>query len=412
MEMKLKEDKYTPEETGLYVLKHKDLDVAMVQVNMINGGIDYVLEVFLPQELPIGCSPTGDGLIEWWRERAIPDTRRGILQALRILGEKTNQSLMLSAYGLSLSDHFWMQPVGMELYWRNLNFYENDFSDELGNLLTDSGRIDFTGNISKFSPASSVNGEMKKKWVIRDGIRYLMKVNFNNYGQQSVNEVIACRLHERLGWKNYTPYTLERIRAEGKEYPCSLNPLFTSPDYEFVSGYQLIRRYKTPNDLSNYEAMIRLALQYGLEECEVRRQLEYTILTDFILTNTDRHFNNFGFLYCRESGGFVKMAPVFDTGNALFYDQEIILSGEHLLDIPIQSFCRREADMLRYVKQKDLIDPERLDGYSQDAAQLLREYTDMPEARILKISRTIDQKIEYLHLFLQGKKIWKNAKYW
>ncbi len=87
MEMKLKEDKYTPEETGLYVLKHKDLDVAMVQVNMINGGIDYVLEVYLPQELPIGCSPTGDGLIEWWRERAIPDTRRGILQALRILGE-------------------------------------------------------------------------------------------------------------------------------------------------------------------------------------------------------------------------------------------------------------------------------------------------------------------------------------
>lgn len=55
-----------------------------------------------------------------------------------------------------------MQPIGMELYWKDLNFYENTFSDELGILLTDSERLELDKNISKFSPASSVNGEMKK----------------------------------------------------------------------------------------------------------------------------------------------------------------------------------------------------------------------------------------------------------
>ena len=39
----------------------------------------------------------------------------------------------------------------------------NDFSDELGHLLTDTGQIDMEGHISLFSPTSSVNGEMKKK---------------------------------------------------------------------------------------------------------------------------------------------------------------------------------------------------------------------------------------------------------
>ena len=73
----------------------------------------------------------------------------------------------------------------------------------------------------------------------------------------------------------------------------SLNALFTSLDTELVSAYQLIRNYKVPNDLSEYEAIIRLATEYGLDELEVRRQLEYTILTDFILSNTDRHYNNF-----------------------------------------------------------------------------------------------------------------------
>lgn len=32
---------------------------------------------------------------------------------------------------MSLTDHYWLQPVGQELYWKDLNFYENDFSDEL-----------------------------------------------------------------------------------------------------------------------------------------------------------------------------------------------------------------------------------------------------------------------------------------
>lgn len=319
---------------------------------------------------------------------------------------------MLSAYGLSLTDHYWMQPVDQELYWKDLNFYENDFSDELGNLLTDSERIDLDDNISKFSPSSSVNGEMKKKWVIRDGKRYLMKVNLSNYGQQAVNEKIACCLYERLGWANYVSYIVEKIVVDGEEYPCSLNPLFTSNETEFVSGYQLIKRYKIPNDISNYEAMIRLAVQYGMKEEDVRKQLEYTILTDFLLSNVDRHFSNFGFLYSAKDHRFIKMAPIYDNGNALFYDQEIIPSGTNLLKIPVNSFCKREVDMLRYVKEKGRIDLGKLDGFSKEVEELLKFYTNMPMERIQAIARTVDQKSEYLRLFQQGKQIWKKEKYW
>lgn len=412
MRMELKKDMSAARGTDLYVLKHKDFDVAMVQVDLLTGGIDYVLEVYMPKELPVGCGETGAGLIEWWKSRAIPDTRRGIQQVLTRLKEETSLSLMLSAYGLSLTDHFWLQPVGKELYWKDLNFYENDFSDELGSLLTDSEKIDYDDNISKFSPSSSVNGEMKKKWVIRDGIRYLLKVNLNDYGQQSVNEKIASCLHNRLGWKNYIPYSLEKIVIEGQEYPCSLNPLFTSPEYEFVSGYQLIKNYKMPNDISSYEAMIQLASEYGMNEQEIRRQLEYTIMTDFILSNTDRHFNNFGFLYHAKSSRFVKMAPIFDNGNALFYDREIIPSGQNLLDIRVASFCRREVELLRYVQEREMINLERLAGFAEEAESLLKEYTKMPEERRKRIAQTIEQKIEYLRLFQQGKQIWKKEQYW
>ncbi|MDO4339643.1 MAG: HipA domain-containing protein [Eubacteriales bacterium] len=396
----------------LYVLKHKDLDVALVYMDSVSGKLEYVIEVFLPEELPVGCNGESSQIAQWWQLRAIPDTRRGIQQVLAYMGEDTCQSLMLSGYGLSLTDHYWLQPVGEELYWKDINFYENAFSDEMGNLLTDSGRIDADRHISRFSPSSSVNGEMKKKWVIRNGKRYLLKVNANDYGQQSVNEVIAGRMHELLGWDNYVTYVMDKILIGGQEVPCSLNELFTSQDLEFVSAYQLVKNYKVPNEISEYEAVIQQAVLHGMEEAVVRRQLEYTILTDFVLSNTDRHYNNFGFLYSEKQRKLVAMAPIFDTGNSLYYNQEFIPAKSGLLDLKVTSFCKREVEMLRYVKEPTWFPIAKLEGLPEIAKQLLSEYTEMPEERIQKIVQTICRKIEYLQLFMDGRKIWKKEKYW
>ena len=404
---------YTKDTTDLFILKHKDLDVAMMKMDVRTGMIEYVLSVYLPEELPAGCAPDGTGLGEWWKLRAIPDSRKGIRQVLSRLSEATSQSLMLSSYGLSLTDHYWIQPVGQELYWKDLNFYENDFTDELGDILTDSERDrSVPDGISKLSPSVSVNGDMKKKWIIRDGGRYLLKVNPNYHIQQAVNEVIAGKLHERLGWKNYVSYDMGTIYISGRGYPCSLSPMFTSAETEFVSAYQIVADYKVPNDVSLYEALIRQAVSLGADEQEVRAFLEYMILTDFILTNTDRHLNNFGFLYDPQQHRLSGMAPLFDTGNSLFYDYDVIPHGGNLLDIPVNSFSKREADQLHYVKSDAGVKLERLAHFPEEAEALLKEYTDMTDERAAETAGTIEEKIEYLNLFFQGKKIWKKERYW
>ena len=404
---------HTKDTTDLFILKHKDLDVAMMKMDVRTGMIEYILSVYLPEELPAGCAPDGTGLGEWWKLRAIPDSRKGIRQVLSRLSEETCQSLMLSSYGLSLTDHYWIQPVGQELYWKDLNFYENDFTDELGDILTDSERErSVSGGISKLSPSASVNGDMMKKWIIRGDGRYLLKVNPNYHSQQAVNEVIAGKLHERLGWKNYVSYEMGAIHIRGGEYPCSLSPMFTSVETEFVSAYQIVAAYKVPNDVSLYEALIRQAVSLGADEREVRAFLEYMILTDFILTNTDRHLNNFGFIYDPKQHRLSGMAPLFDTGNSLFYDCDVIPHGGNLLDIPVNSFSKREADQLHYVKTDAGVKLESLAHFPEEAEALLKEYTDMTDERAAETARTIEEKIEYLNLFFQGKKIWKKERYW
>lgn len=149
-----------------------------------------------------------------------------------------------------------------------------------------------------------------------------------------------------------------------------------------------------------------------MDENEVRTHLEYTILTDFILTNTDRHFNNFGFLYDEKLHKLVSMAPIFDTGNALFYNDDIIPSKENLLNITVNSFQKREVEMLRYVQSPGILDLSKLEHFPEEAEELLRIYTDMPLERVERIVDTIRTKIEYLQFFKSGKKIWKREKYW
>ena len=82
------------------------------------------------------------------------------------------------------------------------------------------------------------------------------------------------------------------------------------------------------------------------------------------------------------------------------------------LEIRVNSFCKKEADMLAYVKNRERIELSRLDGFSEEVKTLLMSYTKMPEERADRIAETVEKKIEYLRLFQSGKKIWKREKYW
>jgi hypothetical protein len=37
--------------------------------------------------------------------------------------------------GLSLSDHYWFKPVKSDFTWEQVNHFDNDFSEDIGNYL-------------------------------------------------------------------------------------------------------------------------------------------------------------------------------------------------------------------------------------------------------------------------------------
>ena len=53
---------------------------------------------------------------------------------------------------------------------------------------------------------------------------------------------------------------------------------------------------------------------------KIEEQLCKMLAMDCIIANTDRHFNNFGFIRNSETLKWQGLAPIYDNGTSMFYD--------------------------------------------------------------------------------------------
>lgn len=105
----------------------------------------------------------------------------------------SSMELLEKCFGLSLSDQYWVKDDS-DIEWKDINFFENDFSEDMGNLLM--GQIDYTDDLDIFSPDNSSDGNLKKKWKIINGTRYLLKGGNSFTNQEPFKEVVATKLYE------------------------------------------------------------------------------------------------------------------------------------------------------------------------------------------------------------------------
>ncbi len=173
-----------------YVLMHKNISVALLELDENTGFILKVNELYDEKHLPYGIKVKNGiadrtALNDWWVNRSIPASRSGIMRALEVLKMNSTRMLLLRCFGLSLSDQYWIKPQNSNLQWSKINFFENSFSEVVGDVLL--GKTDRTGNLDFSSPDNTSDGCLKKRWKIVGGKRCLFKSGefiFNNSSEK------------------------------------------------------------------------------------------------------------------------------------------------------------------------------------------------------------------------------------
>lgn len=327
-----------------YELMHKDDVVASLQLDDLSGAILKVTPGTNPELLPLGGSQGADSLRKWWLRRAVPISQGNNAALLQQEGIPSTQSLLMRNLGLSLSDHYWIKPNGSELTWTDVSPFSNTFCN-----------LSETASAHSYSPDAALQGDLIKKWLVVDDTRCLLKGNRGANSQQSLNEVLASMLHEKQGFSNHVRYRPVKFTGSASEqYGCICED-FASETLEFIPAIDVVDSVKKDNAISTYEHFIHVCTERGLSEQDVRSFLEYQILTDFVLTNTDRHLNNFGILRDSQTLKFVWMAPIFDSGNSMFWDSPRLPERSDCTEITVNSFRKTEAELLKLVTDRSRV---------------------------------------------------------
>ena len=338
----------------------------------------------------------------WWCHRAIPASRAQIGRLLENLGLESTLELAEKSFGLSLSDCYWIDDLDNPQSWADINFFDNDFSDDLGFLTLGQDSAGSSPDAPDYrsvelsSPNSTLGGDLLKKWKVIDGKRVLLKAGVGAFNQEPYNEVIATELHSRfMEPGEYVPYWLF---ADGRRVFSACNNML-GPDEELVAAWDVIRNVRQPNSLSDLQFYIRRCEDLGLDGGAVMTGLSKMFAADFVLANRDRHYRNFGVIRNVETLEMTGLAPVFDSGSCLWSDAE-------LLEAPIDFEYQAKPFKVSGMKPEDQVrlftgfygwfDPGMVEGFGDVVSEILGKNPNIPEGRIATVAARVAERAELL----------------
>lgn len=265
--------------------------------NIVAEWKDGELKVISDKLMPLYLRRVSDA-DSWLATRAIDSHRansRLLKKALR-LAERDDLSTVIYAHGATITDNYWIKFPDENLSYADVKFDNSYFA-----------RLALTGNYDSFNKAASGRynktpeltniGSFEKCWKLINGRWYMYKKANSN---EMFSELLACRLGQSLR--------------------------MNMAEYERGNGY--IKTLDFTNDASvNFEPAAAfmgenedyLDVIMALNKLCSNAVPDYIrmIFLDTLITNPDRHTNNFGLLRDIKTGELTGLAPNFDNNMAL-----------------------------------------------------------------------------------------------
>ncbi len=386
------------------ILMNKDVEVMTLEYDSISCSFTKIYNVSNMEYAPYIISRISNDNVallkrvsRWFLGRGIPSWRDRLDLLLHRLNIIAPNELLNKAFGLSLSDQYWLKPFDTNIKYDDVNFFDNDFdySEFLEASLSKNSSTIINENSLK-TPNNITDGMLKKAWVIEDGIRYLLKSGYKTEVLQPFNEVLASEICKRLGF-NHVTYTLDLY----KNTVVSKCPCFINKDIELVTAYQVVSDIWDFN-VDSYEKYISKLEEMSINDA--RREVENMFILDFLIMNEDRHLNNFGIIRDVDTLKWVYVAPIFDNGQSLninyYSEDELHVTGEGRFFYEVRSF----DEIIKVVKDIKRIDVSKLEGIPEWFDNLLHQYqefTHISNERINKLCILLNHQINKLKKLIE-----------
>jgi hypothetical protein len=372
-----------------YLLKHKNINVALVEIQ--DSNIIDIYAVYEKEHLPIKYEKeklqTVYLLNRWLENRGIPDSRENYHDLLRYYGLDSLKPLTLLCYGLNLTDHWWLCNSGDDKRWEDVNFLQCDFSEKTGALL-----FSLQGRSVYANPDFSSNGHLIKMWKIIEGKRILLKGGSGDIRQEPYNECLASVIADRLDLDHvrYNFHTVGDTVYSGCE--CMINE-----NTEFIDTFK-VYLYNTEKTTNRYDDFVKICKNQGIQD--VVEKLDRMLAFDFLIRNTDRNTGNYGILRDPETLKWLGIAPLFDHGDSLWNNVQNIKNIHNEGKSNCRSFEGTNEKNIFLIKNHGWYNGKELTDISDLAVTLLRKNGSMEDERIMNIADSLSVRNAWLEQVL------------
>ena len=211
--------------------------------------------------------------------------------------------IVLACKGLSMTDNFWIKEDGECKSFADVNLRNNKLSDASYEIAILGKHISATSE--ELRPDLSTTGMFPKYWKRNGDSVYLYKTD-KMYGKvNSSAEIKASHILKELG-TNVVPYK-EEIK-DGILF--SVSKCIATDEYSLISASS-VKDWcvHTGKDFLSFIKENFMA------------PFSNMVVSDYILANTDRHIENWGFMVDNATNKIMSFAPLYDLNQALVADQ-------------------------------------------------------------------------------------------
>nr|WP_282916417.1 HipA domain-containing protein [Enterococcus cecorum] len=240
---------------------------------------------------------------------------------------------------------------------------------------------------------------LPKSWFIDENHRRLLiKGTYEFSNQEPINEYLATQIAKRLNM-SHCPYEVRTW--QGKLVSVCEN--FLKGDQEIITANDIYDLRKKKNHVSDYEHYLEILAAHGL--ADARNELENMLVLDFLMMNHDRHMKNFGIIRNVKTLEWEKVAPIYDTGQAMNCDK--LTKEMNFFEGCGKLFFNTKKKFSTYPKlihDWSRFDFEKLADLPEEYEAILRQYqvyTQMPDSRIEKQVAGLKWRIANLKSYSQ-----------
>ena len=380
-------------------------DTPVMRINFDEGKYEVLSEKLLPFEMQKRLRPplpeketyskyeltqaniiarkNESAIVNFLAHRTLPITRANAKKIYDLFGfeqlqdEYSKAKIALVCRAVSLQDNYWVKVDGDEKKWEDVNLRTNSLSEVVAQVALHGSSLTITGIPT--TPELTCLGAYAKAWIREEGGLYLHKlgaptsdVNIDN-GEpktgtwESKVEVMVSNILDacNVNHLKYEAGSTTNPRTKESFYTCKCKCM-TTEDIAMLSGMEF-----TSWCIANEEDAYKKALEIDAES------IYKMWIVDYLISNRDRHGQNWGFFYNCNTMEILGCHPLYDHNNAFDIETMADKDRPYLYDnkMTMKQAALKAASLVdfhftRELTREDFLTERQYRSFSERAKEL------------------------------------------